>query len=64
MIIRWLARKRDWQVIPHSSFLEDQEAGCGDHHEAGNVVPLQPLLQVENRKDGENGQADNLLDRL
>jgi len=45
-------------------FVKDEEAGSGDHHEPGNVIPLEPLSQIENRKDGENGQADDLLDRL
>src|SRR5690349_18985058 len=36
---------------------------CADHHgEAHEVVPLELLFEIEDRKEGENGERDHFLD--
>jgi hypothetical protein len=43
---------------------KDEEGACSDQGEADAIVPGDPLLKVDNGKDGENHQRNDLLDGL
>jgi len=47
-----------------SPFLEDEEGRGHDEDEAYSMVPLDVLIQIENREDREHDQGDDFLNYL
>jgi hypothetical protein len=42
--------------------VKDEEDSCHDKREASRVVPLELFSEIQNRKDGKNGQRNDFLD--
>jgi hypothetical protein len=67
VFLLWLVYQIVFQDLvghEHCLFLKDREVDYGDQREPGNIVSLESLFKIENRKDGEKSKANDFLDCL